>query len=168
MSTTVAEVENQGVIEIRDPEIDVVDIMRRIRQNMAIRERLPPLAAALGRTRLGEQRLRFRKTIQELHAQVNNYGTLDSRRTGWRAKAELLIKKCIRKVIGRYIAQQQEVHAKLLESIYQLAGYLEQQDEVLHQRFDQCDLQMRQTAVLVRKLPSAAARGERCDNACAA
>ena len=164
----VTEVENEGVIEIRDPEIDVRDIMQRIRRNMAIREKLPPLAAALGRTRLSEERAKFRKMILELHAFVNNYGTLDSRRTGWKAKAELLIKKCARKVFARYIAQQQEVHAKLLEAIYQLAGYLDQLDDVLHQRFDQCDLQMRATTVLVRKLPGTETNGDRGGNACAA
>ncbi len=168
MTTAVTEVENQGVIEIRDPEINVADVMRRIRLNMAIREKLPPLAAALGRTRLSEERTRFGKTIHELHAHINNYGTLDTGRSGWRAKAELLIKKCVRKVMGRYIAQQQEVHAKLLEAIYQLAGYLDQQDEVLQQRFDQCDLQIRQTMVLVRNLPVGPANGNRRADASAA
>ncbi len=151
MSTTVTEVENQGVIEIRDPEIDVADVMRRIRQNMAVREQLPPLAAALGQTRLLEERTKLRKTIEELHARVNNYGSVDTLRNGWKAKAELLAKRFIRKVLGRTIAQQQEVHSKLLDAIYQLAGYLEQQDEVLRQRFDQCDRQIRDTATLMRK-----------------
>jgi hypothetical protein len=152
MSSPVTEVENQGVIEIQDPEIDVADIIRRIRQNMAVRAKLPPLAAALGRTRLCEERRKLRQTIEELHARVNNYGTLDTRRIGWKGKAELLIKKCIRKVIGRYLAQQQEVHAQLLEAIYQLAHYLDQQDEVLQQRFDQCDRPIRDTAVPVRNV----------------
>jgi hypothetical protein len=147
MSTPVTEVENQGVIEIRDPELDVADIMRRIRQNMAIREKLPPLAAALGQARLFEERRKLCKTIEEFHARVNNYGTVDTRRTGWRGKAELLVKKCIRKLIGRYLAQQQEVHGKLVEAIYQLADYLDQQEEVLRQRFDQCDLRMHDTAL---------------------
>jgi hypothetical protein len=151
MSTTVTQVENQGVIEIRDPEIDVADVMRRIRQNMAVREQLPPLAAALGQTRLFEERNKLRKTIEELHARVNNYGSVDTLRIGWKAKAELLVKKCIRKVLGRTIAQQQEVHSKLLDAIYQLAGYLDRQDEVLRQRFDQCDRQIRDTAILARK-----------------
>src|SRR6266852_5412524 len=112
MSTTVTQVENQGIIEIRDPEIDVADVMRRIRQNMAVREKLPPLAAMLGQSRLGEERRKLRTTIQELHARVNNYGSVDTLRTGWKAKAELLVKKCIRKVFGRYLAQQREVHSK--------------------------------------------------------
>src|SRR5207248_879519 len=34
MSIPVTEVENDGVIEIRDPEIDVPEVMRQIRQNM--------------------------------------------------------------------------------------------------------------------------------------
>jgi hypothetical protein len=129
---------NQGVIEIRDPEIDVAAIMRRIRQNMAVREKLPPLAAALGQVRLLEERRKLAKTIQELHARVNNYGAVDTQRTGWRARVELLVKRCLAKVFGRYLAQQQEVHGKLMEAIYQLAGYLDQQEEVLRQRFDQC------------------------------
>ncbi len=138
MSATVTEFENHGVIEIRDPEIDVADVMQRIRRNMAVREKLPPLAAALGQTRLFEERKKLRKTMEELHARVNNYGTVDTLRTGWKAKAELLVKQCIRKVFGRYIAQQQEVHSKLIEAIYQLTDYLDQQDEVLRRRFDQC------------------------------
>ena len=117
-STTVTEVENQGVIEIRDPEIDVADVMRRIRQNMSVREQLPPLAAALGQARLFEGRKNLRKMIEELHARVNNYGSVDTLRTGWKAKAELLVKNCIRKLLGRTIAQQQEVHSKLIDAIY--------------------------------------------------
>ena len=151
MSSPVTEVENQGVIEIRDSEIDVADLMQRIRRNMAIREKLPPLAAVLGRTRLGQERVKLRKTIEELHARVNNYGSLDTRRSGWKGKVELLIKKCIHKVIGRYIAQQQEVHAQFLEAIYQLARYLDQQEDVLQQRFDQCDRPLRNTDLRVRR-----------------
>jgi hypothetical protein len=151
MANTITEVENQGVIEIRDPEIDVADVMRRIRQNMEVREKLPPLAAALGQTRLCEERKKLRKAIEELQARVNNYGSVDTLRTGWKAKAELLVKKCIRKPFARYIAQQQEVHHMLLGAIYQLAGYLDQQDEVLRQRFDQCDRQLRDTALLLKK-----------------
>jgi hypothetical protein len=168
MSTTAIEVENQGVIEIRDPEIDVADVMRRIRQNMAVREKLPPLAAALGQARLFEERQKLRKAIEELHARVNNYGSVDTVRAGWRAKVELLVKKCIRKVLGRYIAQQQEVHGKLVETIYQLTGYLDQQDEVLCQRFDQCDRQVRDTAMLMRKGPISSASGDQLGEGCAA
>jgi hypothetical protein len=143
MSTPVTEVENQGIIEIRDPEIDVADIMRRIRQNMAVREKLPPLPAALGQARLLEERKKLRATIQELHARVLNYGAVETLRPGWRGKAELFVKKCIRKVLRRYLAQQQEVHERLMDAIYQLAGYFDQQDEVLRLRFDQCDHQLR-------------------------
>jgi hypothetical protein len=168
MSTTVTEIDNQGVIEIRDPEIDVADIMRRIRQNMAVRQRLPPLAAALGRTRLGEERAKLRRTIQNLQAHIGNYGTLDTRWTGWRAKVELLIKKCIRKVVARYIAQQQEVHRQLLEVVHQLAGYVDQQEEVLHRRFDQCDRQLRDTAILVRQAPIVPLTGNNSGEAIAA
>ena len=168
MPTTVTEVENQGVIEIRDPEIDVADIMRRIRQNMAVREKLPPLAAVLGQARLLEERTKLRKAIEELHAHINNYGSLDTLRTGWKAKAELLIKKGIRKVLGRTIAQQQQVHSQLLEAIYQLTGYLDRQDEVLRLRFDHCDRHLRETASLVRKVPSSHASGNRSADAPAA
>jgi hypothetical protein len=150
MSSPVSEVENQGVIEIRDPDIDVADIMQRIRRNMASREKLPPLAAALGRTRLDQERAKLRKTIEALHARVNNYGSLDTRRAGWKGKVELLVKKCIRKGVARYIAQQQEVHAQFLEAIYQLIRYLDQQEEVLQQRFDQCDRPLRDPALRTR------------------
>jgi hypothetical protein len=168
MWTTVTEVDNHGVIEIRDPDIDVADVMRRIRQHMAVREKLPPLAAALGQARLFDERRKLRTTIQDLHARINNYGTVDTLRSGWRAKAELLLKKCIRKVFGRYLAQQQEVHGKLLEVIYQLTAYLDQQDDVLRQRFDQCDRQLRDTAELARKVPAAAASGNHPPGASAA
>jgi hypothetical protein len=154
MAIPVTEVENQGVIEIRDPEIDIAEVMRQIRQNMAIRERLPPLPAALGQARLFEERRKLQAMIQELHARVLNYGAVDTRRTGWRAKLELFVKKCIRKLFSRYLAQQQEVHAKLMETIYQLAKYVEQQEEVLRLRFDQCDQQTQNLAALVRKTPA--------------
>ena len=168
MSTPVIEVENQGVIEIRDPEIDVVDIMRRIRQNMAIREKLPPVVAALGQARLLEERRKLRTTIQDLHARVLNYGAVETLRAGWRGKAELLVKKCIRKVFRRYLTQQQEVHHKLMEAIYQLAAYFDQQDEVLRLRFDQCDHQLRDLAGRVRKEPIPAANDNHLKNASAA
>jgi hypothetical protein len=151
MSSPVTEVENHGVIEIRDPEIDVADIMQRIRRNMAVREKLPPLATVLGRTRLGQERVKFRKAIEEVHARVNNYGSLETRRTGWKGKVEILVKRCVRKVIGRYIAQQQEVHAQVLEALYQLARYLDEQEDVLQQRFDQCALPGRSTDLRVRR-----------------
>lgn len=161
MPTAVTEVENQGVIEIRDPEIDVADIMRRIRQNMAVRAKLPPLAAALGQGRLLEARRDLRKAIEELHARVNNYGTVDTRRMGWIGKAELLLKKCLRKLIGRYIAQQQEVHSRLLQTVYHLAGYLDQQEEVLRQRFDQCDRPKEDAGTLLQNVSVASASGNR-------
>jgi hypothetical protein len=148
MATPVTEVENQGVIEIRDPEINVVEIMKRIRHNMAIREKLPPLPAALGQARLFEERQKLRITIQDLHARVLNYGAVETLRTGWRGKAELLVKKCIRKVLRRYLAQQHEVHEKLMDAIYQLVGYFDQQDEVLRHRFDQCDRQTQDKSVV--------------------
>lgn len=168
MPTPVTEVENQGVIEIRDPEIDVADVMRRIRHNMAIRAKLPPLAAVLGQARLREERTKLQNAIEELHARINNYGSVDTVRTGWKAKAELLIKKCIRKLLGRYIAQQQQVHSQLLGAIYQLTGYLDQQEEVVRRRFEQCDRQLRETAILVGKAPPAPASGNRFGDARAA
>ena len=168
MSTTVTEVENQGVIEIRDPAIDVADIMRRIRQNMAIREKLPPLAAALGQAKLGDERKKFSAIIQEVHARMRNYGAVETLRAGWRGRAELLVKKCIRKVFHRYIAQQQEVHEKLLEAIGQFAHYLDQQDEVLRQRFDHCDRQIRAATALVREASISATSGNRLGGSSAA
>jgi hypothetical protein len=157
-----------GVIEIRDPEIDIADVMRQIRRNMAIREKLPPLPAALGQARLFEERKNLGTMIQDLHARVLNYGAVDTRRAGWPGKMEVLVKKCIRRVFSRYLAQQHEVHAKLLETIYQLAKYFEHQDEVLRLRFDQCDQQMQDLAALVRKAPVSAPSRHRGTDAHAA
>jgi hypothetical protein len=168
MTTIVTEVENQGIIEIRDPEIDVAEIMRRIRENMATREKLPPLSAGLGQARLLEERKKLRQTIEELHARVNNYGSVDTLRRGWKAKAELLLKKSVRRLLGRYIAQQQEVHTKLLDAIYQLSAYLDEQDEVLRQRFDHCDHQIRDHGVLIRKTAAANTKENRSVDARAA
>lgn len=168
MPTPVSEVENQGVIEIRDPEIDIADVMRRIRQSMASRAKLPPLVALLGQAQLGAERNKLRAAIQELHARVNNYGSVDTLRTGWKAKVELLVKKCLRRVLNRYIAQQQEVNRQLLDTIYQLARYLDQQDEVLRQCFDQCDRQWHDAAGLVKKLSVANIHGSTVGNASAA
>ena len=81
---------------------------------------------------------------------------------------ELFVKKCVRRIFARYLAQQQEVHGKLLETIYQLARYFEQQDEVLRLRFDQCDRQMQDLAALVRKAPVLAPSERRVKDASAA
>ncbi len=138
---------SQGeLFEIHDPEINVRDLMLRIRNNMARRTELPPLPAALGMVKLAEQRNALLKSIKNLQRRIRDYGTIGSRKKGWRANLELCLKQFLRKLVLRHVMQQRRVHVRLLDILKQLAQYLEDQDRYLRTAFDLTERQQRHAA----------------------
>lgn len=124
-------------LAIRDPAIDVPDIMRRIRENMAHHHRLAPLAAALGRRERLEVRKKLLLAIDGVKERIDTYGIVATHCAGWKGKIELAFKGFIRKLIGRHLLQQQQIHERLLEVLFQLVRYLDAQDRMIRARFDQ-------------------------------
>ncbi len=131
----------QPILEIRDGAIDVPDIMRRIRQNMAVRQKLPPLAAALGRARLAEERQRLRKAILDLQERMADFGIVDTHYGGWFAAIDLAVKKFVRKLINRHLHQQQLVHERLVLVLDQVVGYLDEHDQSFRTCVDEAERQ---------------------------
>jgi len=113
--------------------------MRRIRQNMAARQKLPPLAAALGRSRLAEERQRLRKAILDLRERMDDFGLVDTHQTGWRAAVDLAVKKFLRKLINRHLHQQQLVHERLVLVLDQFVRYLDDHDQSFRSCIDQAE-----------------------------
>jgi CheY-like chemotaxis protein len=134
------------IIEIRDPEIDVPDLMRRIRQNMAARQKLPPLAAALGRARMAEERQKLRKAILDLQERMDDLGIVDTHQTGWLAALDLAVKKLLRKLINRHLHQQQLVHERLVLVLDQVVRYLDDHDQCIRSSLDQAQRQRPEAA----------------------
>jgi hypothetical protein len=137
--STPTEVEVEGVIEIRDPEIDVRDIVRRIRESMAVRSKLPPLSEALGGIKLFDERKHLRKLIEHLHEVANNFGAVDTVTPGWLGRIHLFLQGLVRRVVRRYIGQQRQGNEGILAVLYHLAAYLEEQDAILRARFRRID-----------------------------
>jgi hypothetical protein len=137
------------ILCIRDPEIDVPELVRRIRADMAVRSQLPPLAAALGMVRLAEQRNALLTSLKDLQRRIREYGRIGSRQQGWRARLQLFIKRAVRKLILRHVLQQRRVHVRLGDILQQLTVYLEEQDRYYRSSLDLSDRQWRQAAAAV-------------------
>lgn len=131
----------QTILEIRDPALDVPDIMRRIRHNMAVREQLPPLAAALGRARMAEERQQLRKAILDLQERIDDFGIVDTHHTGWFAWVDVAVKKLLRKLVNRHLHQQQLVHERLLLVLDQIVAYLDENDQCFRSCIDRTERQ---------------------------
>jgi hypothetical protein len=127
------------ILVIRDPEIDQDEVWHQVRQSLAEREELPPLAASLGTARMRQKRAKLTKTLKDLQEKMRDYGIVESHRTGWRAAVELFIKKTLRKVVLRHILQQQRVHLKLHNLLNQVVQYLEEQDQCFRACIDLSD-----------------------------
>lgn len=130
MTTQSVEVESQGIIEIRDPEVDVSAIMAQIRANMATRTELSPLPASLAGSAMQNERREVMKALEALQHKIRRYGTVETHRGGWKGKADLFIKKVVRKLIKRHLIQQEEVHEALLATMDKLAHHLDQRDQL--------------------------------------
>jgi hypothetical protein len=128
-----------GIIEIRDPHIDVQELMVRIRQQHAIRESLPPSAAAFGRVRLARQRKKILVSLKELKSRIRDYGVVETHKQGWLATIDLLIKRTLRKIVQRHILQQHRVHLKLHTVLDQLIQYLQDEDVCLRACIDRAE-----------------------------
>jgi hypothetical protein len=139
--TTGSHAEDAEIVAIRDPEVDVAEILRRIRHNMAVRQRLPPLAAALGRARMAEERHKLRKAILDVQERMEDLGKVDTHQAGWLASIDLTVKKLVRKLINRHLHQQQLVHERLVLVLDQIVGYLDDQDQCLRTCIDQAQRQ---------------------------
>jgi hypothetical protein len=135
--------EDSGIFEIRDPDIDVQEIMARIRQQEASREPLPPSAAALGRKRMARQRKKIVASLKELKARIRDYGVVESHKKGWLGQVDLFIKRSIRKLVQRHILQQHRVHLKLHTLLDQLIQYLQDEDVSIRGCIDQAERQSR-------------------------
>ncbi len=156
MALTPNEREQKDLLIIRGAEIDGQDLLERIRESQAQRVPLPTLAAAMGRLRMHEQRQKILTSIKDLQDRVRDCGLVETRRRGWIAALELLIKKSIRKVFFRHFLQQHRVHLKLVTVLSQLVQYLDEHDRCLRTCIDQSDRHGQEaTAALRADLPVA-------------
>jgi hypothetical protein len=127
------------IIEIRDPDIDLQQIIASIQQNSAIRKPLPPSAAALGRVRMAKRRKSIIASLKELKGRIRDYGVVESHRQGWLRVVDLFIKRTLRQVIRRHILQQHRIHLKLHTVLDQLINYLEADDISIRACIDQAE-----------------------------
>ena len=128
-----------GIIEIRDPQIDVERIMSQIRKNGDRRRTLPPSAAALGRARMARQRKKILASLKELRTRIRDYGMVETHKNGWRARFDLFIKRSIRTLFRRHILQQHRLHLKLHTVLDQLIRYLQDEDVAVRACIDQAE-----------------------------
>lgn len=112
-----------GIIEIRDPEINVQEIMSRIRENMAHRK---IQGISLNAMALSEERLALRAAHEHLKLKVHYYGTIGEPAIGWKGKIQFFFKRVIRRLIQRHIDQEREVQEAMLRLIERLIPYLDQ------------------------------------------
>jgi hypothetical protein len=124
---------------IPDPELSAPELMERVRKNMTCRRELPPMPAAVGMVQLAEKRDVLARSIRSLERRIRNYGTVGSRKAGWRGRIELFVKKALRKLVLRHVLQQRRVHVRLLTILGQLGQYLEEQDRFLRTALDLAD-----------------------------
>ncbi len=105
-----------GLVEIRDSEIDVLDIMKRVRRNLELRFALPELPTepqerqlALRHEELSGQRLQLHHEFARLRQSVAAFGTLFTHRPGLLGKLILAGKRLIRFLIRQQLFQVSEV-----------------------------------------------------------
>ena len=132
-----------SVIEIRDADVDIQEIMLRIRKNRAVHKPLAPSAAVLGRARMAQRRKKILASLKELQARIRDYGVVKSHKHGWIARVDLFIKRSIRKLVQRHILQQHRVHLKLHTVLGQLVQYLQDEDVSLRACIDQAERKSR-------------------------
>jgi hypothetical protein len=158
--------EHHGIIEIRDPEIDVQDIMARIRRNRQRRQVIPLSSAALGRARMAKRRKQIMISLKELQSRIRDYGVVESHKQGFAARLDLFFKRFIRKLIQRHILQQHRLHLKLHTVLGQLVQYLEAEDVSLRTCIDHAENQWR-AVERPRKRKKRTTTGRAVSNGCA-
>src|SRR5262245_9796578 len=127
------------VIEIRDPEIDIQEIVTVIRRRSVRRKPLPPSAASLGRAQMARQRKRIIVSLKELKSRIRDFGVVESHKQGWLAKVDLFAKRSVRKLMQRHILQQHRIHLKLHTVLDQLIQYLQDEDVNLRACVDRAE-----------------------------
>jgi hypothetical protein len=140
-----------GVIEIRDPAIDVPGIMERIRQGMLLRTELPPLAAAAGKVKMAGRRKELLARLRALQERMRDYGIVQTHKEGWKARLDLFFKRSIRRFIQRHILQQHRIHLKLHTVLQQLILYLQEEDNCLRACLQQAEQEWHAAALELRK-----------------
>src|SRR5947207_1936616 len=92
----------EGIIEIRDPEINVQEVMRQIRDNMSRRKSLVP---SLRSIILSEDRLALRAAHEHLRTHIQCYGDIGEEGPGLKGKIQFFVKRVIRRLIRRHLEQ---------------------------------------------------------------
>jgi hypothetical protein len=137
--TPAAPAPDPEIIAIHDPDVDVREIVRQIRANMAVRQKLPPLAAALGRARLADERKKLRQAYDSLQERIAVYGIVETHLSGWLGTLAIAFKKTLRKLINRHLHQQQLVNERLMLLFDQILQYLDDQDQCLRVCLEQAE-----------------------------
>ncbi len=143
--------QDHDLLMVRATEIDDEELLGRIRENLAKRAPLSPVAAALGRARMSDKRQQILTSIKALQERVRDCGLVDSHRTGWIARLEIFIKKSIRKLFFRHLLQQHRVHLKLVKVLNQLTQYLEDQDHCMRVCLEESDRQCQDAAAALKR-----------------
>jgi hypothetical protein len=140
-----------GILEIRDPALDVPDIMGRIRHAMRLRTELPPLAAAVGKVKMAGRRKELLASLRELQERIRDYGVVETHKKGWRARLDLFFKRGIRRFMQRHILQQHRIHLKLHTVLRQLILYLQEEDNCLRACLEQAEQEWHARAAELRQ-----------------
>jgi len=70
--------QDHDLLMVRATEIDDEELLGRIRENLAKRAPLSPVAAALGRARMSDKRQQILTSIKALQERVRDCGLVDS------------------------------------------------------------------------------------------
>jgi hypothetical protein len=92
---------------------------------------------------MADKRQQILTSISALQERVRDCGLVESQRTGWIARLEILIKKSIRKLFFRHLLQQHRVHLKLVKVLDQLTRYLDDHDHCMRVCLEESDRQRR-------------------------
>ena len=110
------------VISIRDPDIDVQEILKKIRANIENRKsQIPSLSTLM----ISEERLALRAAHESLRIRVKGYGEIGIATPGLKGKISFFIKRVVRKLIRRHIDQERDVQEGMLRFIERLIPYLD-------------------------------------------
>ncbi len=122
--------QDHDLLMVRATEIDDEELLGRIRENLAKRAPLSPVAAALGRARMSDKRQQILTSIKALQERVRDCGLVD---------------------FFRHLLQQHRVHLKLVKVLNQLTQYLEDQDHCMRVCLEESDRQCQDAAAALKR-----------------